>query len=199
MFKMLQRLLRGDKDTRAEDAAIASPAAPTSNAAFDTYKREAISLLVKRSPYLRPDSRETVIAHLNGDAPLPSDAEVLSVQEKKDMGLNTRQKIPRVLTQLLSEEGLACGRPAGVIGSIGLAAHMSATKMEKLRSLRNSQVCSGVRIVACETTGDTPCRWAASRKDKTLVLDDTLEKDRLEHCDQDPYCMGYYEAVIKEL
>lgn len=58
---------------------------------------------------------------------------------------------------------------------------------------------AGVKIVGCDSTGDTPCAWSVRNAGKVLPASEATEAQRRRECDCRPYCYGYYEAVIPDL
>ncbi len=162
------------------------------------YEERQIIELVNSSPYIRPDARAQVIDHLMRRIRLFDEDAFLTLEQKREMGLNTRQKIHSALPKLLSEEGMKCGRPSGVIGYIALAARMNASKHDSIIKISQPGLVAGVKIVACDCTGETPCAWAQRNAGKVLPATEETEAQRLRECDCSPYCMGYYEPVFPE-
>jgi hypothetical protein len=163
------------------------------------HHRDAIVYLVNHSNEIKPEARERVIAHIMRDTDLFTDGTLLTLDEKKQLGLNTRQKIHKVLTEVLAEPGLMGGGPAQVIPNISLAAHHSASNFGHLQRYEKSGVCDKVKYLGCDLGGEAPCKWGKSKQGKGVPIDAELEKERLHACDTEPYCKGYFEPIIKDL
>lgn len=173
--------------------------APANNSLPGPYEERLIIDLVHASPYIRPDTRHQVVDHLLQRKRLFEEHAFLTLEQKRELGLNTRQKIHRDLPAILSDEGLKCGRPADVIGEIGLAARMNTTKRDSILKMSKPGLVAGVKIVGCDTAGDTPCAWSRRNAEKVLPATEETEAQRLRECDCRPYCKGYYEAVIPDV
>lgn len=197
MFGKIAKALGFGQQAASAKAEGINPAS-TNAAQPSAYEERLIVELVQSSPYIRPDARTQVIDHLMRRKRLFEEDAFLTLEQKRELGLNTRQKIHSDLTRILSEEGLKCGRPSGVIGDLALAARMNTSKYESILQLSQPGLATGVKIVACDVHGDTPCAWARRNKSKVLPAALETEAQRLRECDCTPYCMGYYEPVFPD-
>lgn len=197
MFGKIAKALGFGQQTASAKAEGINPAS-TNAAQPSAYEERLIVELVQSSPYIRPDARTQVIDHLMRRKRLFEEDAFLTLEQKRELGLNTRQKIHSVLPRILSDEGMKCGRPSGVIGDIALAARMNASMHDSIIKMSKPGLVAGVKIVACDCTGETPCAWAQRNRGKVLPATEETEAQRLRECDCSPYCMGYYEAVFPE-
>jgi hypothetical protein len=172
---------------------------PATEASISADQLVLMTAKVNASANIEPVARQRVIDHLSGKTKLFETDDYLALEEKRAMGLNTRQKLHRDLTTVLSDTGLKCANPSAVVKELGLASYMDAQKMASITKLQATGVTKGVRIVACDAGGDKPCAWSKSNGRKVLPSSPETECERRKHCNAEPYCMGYYEAVLADL
>lgn len=112
---------------------------------------------------------------------LGDENDLLSVDEKKELGLNTRMKIPRYLSFALTDKGLHYkGRnPLSVFGLIPFKAnHIIALQNEILRSQD-----LGMTSMKISSVGDErDCDWCLSMKDKVAPVSLDFVNDVLSNC-----------------
>lgn len=197
MFRKLASALGFGQQAGNTTPAASVPSQGT-DASPGPYEESLIVELVQTSPYIRPDSRAQVVDHLMRRKRLFEEDAFLTLEQKRELGLNTRQKIHRDLPKILSDEGLKCGWPSGVIGDIGLAARMDTSKRNNIIKMGQPGLAAGVKIVACDTAGDTPCAWSRRNARKVLPATEETEAQRRRECDCKPYCKGYYEPVFPD-
>lgn len=172
---------------------------PSSETSVSADQLALITSRVNASAYIEPAARQRVIDHLTGKSKLFLTDDFLTLEEKRAMGLNTRQKLHRDLTTVLSAVGMKCDYPRAVVRELGLASVMDSQKMDSIIKLQASGVVKGVQIKGCDSGGDNPCAWSKGMARKVLPAGAETECERRKHCNTEPYCMGYYEAVLADL
>lgn len=204
MFKFLAKIFGAA--SKSEEAPLHSPkvvtaasGAPPTEAEISADQLALIITKVNSSVYIEQSARQRVINHLTGKSKLFQTDDYLALEEKRTMGLNTRQKLHRDLTTVLSSVGMKCANPTAVVKELKLASFMDAQKLTSITNIQSSGVTKGVRIVSCDVSGDTPCAWSKSNGRKILSASPETECQRRNHCNTEPYCMGYYEAVLADL
>lgn len=208
MLKFLAKLFGAANKTDGETRIVVTMASapktsfstsPPTDAPISADHLALITAKVNASAYIESAARQRVIDHLTGKTRLFETDDYLTLEEKRAMGLNTRQKLHRELTTVLSAVGMKCANPKAVVSELGLASVMDSQKMGSIIKLQASGVTKGVRIKGCDSGGDKPCAWSKGVARKVLPASAETECERRKHCNADPYCMGYYEAVLADL
>lgn len=148
---------------------------------------------ITRSTYIRSDAANVVLDHLTGKHDILRSGEKLSTDEKKRLGLNSRQSITRELIGVLSQSGMALPRPAGAIEDIWTRATLRRSRDEQIAALRQS----GVRSFAYESMGvETNCEWCNKNFGHTFSAgyDFATEADR--ECTCSPSARGFIRPIV---
>lgn len=117
----------------------------------------------------------------------------LTLEEKKELGLNTRRKYSRELINALTKKGLTAENPNILLENIWLAAFHKVSRKYELQRLKDLGV-KYVQILDCNDERD--CK--AIKKCKKRWLIDEVPELPLPNCNAD-YCRCSYIADEKEL
>ena len=124
----------------------------------------------------------------------PFDKEdVLSLEEKKALGLNTRRKYSRELINGLTEKGIAAENPNDLLKNLFMQSCGKVSRKYELARLKELGL-KYVQIIDCEDARD--CK-AVKRCKKRWLIDEVPELP-LSGCDAE-YCRCQYVADEKEM
>ena len=116
----------------------------------------------------------------------------LTLEEKKELGLNTKRKYSRELINGLTEKGLAAENPNVLVENIWLANMHKVSRKYKLQELKDAGF-KYVRILDCNDARD--CKAVKLCK-KRWPIDEVPELP-LPNCDA-PYCRCMYISDVKD-
>lgn len=149
------------------------------------YKTEiANSALVKES------GREAVLRDFLHEVKLQN-GELLSLEEKRSLGINTRLKITQALYDVLTPAGLEFG-PKKVLESLYLKATFDHNRHRDIARMKNL----GIKQYSPMSCGDNrDCDWCASMDGKPISVEVDFVQLIKEHCTCD-YCRCVLQAKI---
>jgi hypothetical protein len=165
---------------------VSTHSAPSKKSESDYFLRE-----LKKCPYIKIESHETVLRHFRHEKSLTKTDNKLTADEKKIMGLNPRLSITKELIEVLTEEGLALENPKQALEDI----YNKAT-IEKLRDesfLKAKKI--GVKKFKFIAMLGECCDWCTQNNEKLHGLD--ILKLLNSGCTCKPYCKGYIEPQIE--
>ncbi|WP_085747312.1 hypothetical protein [Pseudomonas sp. R45(2017)] len=143
-----------------------------------TYYKTEIS----NSPFVKESGREAVLRDFLNEVKL-KDGKLLSLEEKRSLGINTRLKITRELYEVLTPAGLELG-PKKVLESLYLKAtfdHNRRREVARMKSL-------GIKQYSPLSCGDNrDCDWCTSMNGKLLSVEVDFVQLIKENCTCD-YC-----------
>ena len=134
-------------------------------------------------PFTRIDSSRA----LAGDT-------LLTLEEKRTLGLNTRAKYTREFIDCCNPETFAEADPRDVIGTITLRAYHRIHQAESLRELKGTGIVRAVKITISGSPLDA-CENAIKESARTFSLDNAPELP-LPGCDAE-VCMCDYTPILK--
>lgn len=183
--KLISRLLgRGAGSTKGEET-LKTPS-DTSQADIETYYIEEIAA----SPYIKKSGRNTVLNDFLQKTKL-SAGELLSLQEKKALGLNTRFKITRGQYDALTVEGVNLS-PKRVLEAVCLRATFNYNRHRDIARMKGI----GITQYSPMSCGDSrDCEWCASMNGKVLAIDVDFVQLIKENCTCD-YCRCVVQAKL---
>ena len=142
-------------------------------------------------PYIKVEAREKVLDHLRHKVSLLKTGNKLTLEEKKELGVNPRLSITKEFLEVLTVEGLALSNPKQMLEDI----YNKAT-IEKLRddSFAKS-IKIGIKQYTLEGALSDSCKWCKDSNGKKFGLD-IMDKLK-ENCECKPYSKCYIAPVIK--
>lgn len=178
-------------NTAAKPASVSSaPEAPEvaekSPPEIVTYYKTEIA----NSPFVKESGREAVLSDFLHEVKL-KDGELLTLEEKRSLGINTRLKITRELYEVLTPAGLEFG-PKKVLESLYLKAtfdhnrHRDIARMKGLGIKQYSPMCCG---------DNRDCGWCTSMDGKLISVEVDFVELIKENCTCD-YCRCVLQAKI---
>ena len=150
------------------------------------YYREEIA----NSPFIKESGREAVLRDFLHEVKL-KDGELLSLEEKRSLGINPRLKITRELYEVLTPEGVEFG-PKKALEPLYLKAtfnHNRHRDIARMKTLRVTQYSP----MSCGDGRD--CEWCASMDGKLISVDVDFVKLIKDNCSCD-YCRCGLRAKI---
>lgn len=145
---------------------------------------------IANSPFVKESGREAVLKDFLHEVKL-KDGELLTLEEKRDLGINTRLKITRELYEVLTPEGIEFG-PKRVLEPLYLKAtfnHNRHREIAKMKSIGVTQYSS----MACGDNSD--CEWCTSMDGKLISVEVDFVQLIKENCTCD-YCRCVLQAKI---
>lgn len=188
MFKMIFSKLF---NTAAKTASVSSaPETPEvvqkSQPEIVTYYKTEIS----NSPFVKESGREAVLRDFLHEVKL-KDGELLSLEEKRSLGINTRLKITRELYEVLTPAGLEFG-PKKVLESLYLKATFDHNRHREIARMKDL----GIKQYSPMSCGDNrDCDWCTSMDGKLISVEVDFVQLIKENCTCD-YCRCALQAKI---
>jgi hypothetical protein len=169
--------------------------APESNQSKE-YVEDNIEALFEKEliacPYIKSEYYENVILHLTHKKSLFKTENLLSVEEKKILGLNTRVGFTKEFVAVLTKAGMELQNPKIMLEEIYSKVTIGKSVSDSIqKSLR-----AGVKKFTLELTGGgDSCEWCVSNTGKEFGTDvlDVVNKN----CTCKPYTASYIDPVIK--
>jgi hypothetical protein len=148
---------------------------------------------IMRSMHIKPDAANVVMDHMTGKIDILRSGEKLSADEKKSLGLNSRQSITRELIGVLSQSGMALSRPASAIEDIWIRANHRRSRDEQLVKLRRA----GVRSFVYESSGvETDCAWCNKNYGRTFPASHDIGAEEDRECTCSPCAQSYLRPIV---
>lgn len=149
------------------------------------YKKE-----IANSPFVKESGRDAVLRDFLHEVKL-KDGELLSLEEKRSLNINTRLKITRELYEVLTPAGIEFG-PKKVLESLYLKAifdHNRHRDIARMKSL-------GIKQYSPMSCGDNrDCDWCTSMDGKLISVEVDFVQLIKENCTCD-YCRCVLQAKI---
>lgn len=151
-----------------------------------TYYKAEIS----NSPFVKESGREAVLRDFLHEVKL-KDGELLSLEEKRSLGINTRLKITRELYEVLTPAGLEFG-PKKVLESLYLKATFDHNRHSAIARIKSA----GFKHYSPMSCGDNrDCDWCTSMDGKLISVEVDFVQLIKENCTCD-YCRCVLQAKI---
>ena len=150
----------------------------------------------EKIPELMAKLRKGIVpfARVNSDRALAGDL-LLTLEEKRTLGLNTRAKYTREFIDCCNPERLAEEDPRGVVGTITLRAYHRVHQASSLREFKRTGFVRAVKITIVGSPLDA-CQSAIKKSKRSYPLDDAPELP-LPGCDAE-VCMCDYTPILKK-
>lgn len=113
--------------------------------------------------------------------PLGDDSDILSLDEKKELGLNPRVKYQRYLTFLLTDKGLHY-QNGNIKGILMLAVHKAKNIISLQEDIIRSQGIGLTRMKVMPVGDERDCDWCLSMKNKIVPVSLDFVDEVLDNC-----------------
>lgn len=151
-----------------------------------TYYKTEIS----NSPFVKESGREAVLRDFLHEVKL-KDGALLSLEEKRSLGINTRLKITRELYEVLTPAGLEFG-PKKALESLYLKATFDHNRHRDIARMKGL----GIKQYSPMSCGDNrDCDWCTSMDGKPISVEVDFVQLIKENCTCD-YCRCVLQAKI---
>lgn len=151
-----------------------------------TYYKAEIS----NSPFVKESGRDAVLRDFLHEVKL-KDGELLSLEEKRSLGINTRLKITRELYEALTPAGLEFG-PKKVLESLYLKATFDHNRHREIARMKGL----GIKQYSPMSCGDKrDCDWCTAMNGKLISVEVDFVQLIKENCTCD-YCRCSLQAEI---
>lgn len=113
--------------------------------------------------------------------PIGDDSDILSLDEKKELGLNPRVKYQRYLTFLLTDKGLHY-QNGNIKGILMLAVHKAKNIISLQEDIIRSQGIGLTRMKVMPAGDERDCDWCLSMKNKIVPVSLDFVGEVLDNC-----------------
>ncbi|MFV3380295.1 hypothetical protein [Pseudomonas sp. NY15354] len=145
---------------------------------------------ISNSPFIKESGRDAVLRDFLHEVKL-KDGALLSIEEKRSLGINTRLKVTRELCDVLTPAGLAFG-PTNVLQSLYLKATFDHNRHRDIARMKSL----GIKEFSPMSCGDNrDCDWCASMNGKLISVEVDFVQLIKENCTCD-YCRCVLKAKI---
>jgi hypothetical protein len=185
MLKVIQRLFSKNKGQQPEGMALAA----------NNYERsteEYFYAEVENCPYFKAEFKHSVLDHLLHKKSLNKTGNNLTVEEKRDLGINTRLSITKELAQVLSSEGLSLDNPKV---ALEVMYYRVTTSKAMIDNFVRAQKIGIKKFKFLASDDGSECDWCRSNSDREFGLD-ILEQIKTQ-CRCSPYSKCVVNPVIE--
>ena len=145
---------------------------------------------IENSPFIKESGREAVLKDFLHEVKL-KDGELLSLEEKRALGINPRLKVTRELYEVLTPEGVEHG-PKKVLEPLYHKATFNHNRHRNIARMKSAGI-SQYAPISCGDGRD--CTWCTSMDGKLVSVDVDFVQLIKENCTCD-YCRCYLQAEI---
>lgn len=156
-----------------------------SNPRFQRIAREELA----KCPYIRKEAIESVFLYILDQQKLFETKTPLSVEEKRDLGVNTRLKITKEMVAVLTTEGLQSHYPAEIVPNLWRSTTFRYRRIMDVERLRNMQLCETVKFQG--VMGLDSCEWCKKVEGKSFDINEDIDRLLEDNCKCEPYWKGY--------
>jgi hypothetical protein len=148
---------------------------------------------IKKSPFLKKETHNLVLEHLLGKCDILKTSNKLSTDDKKALGINTRQSITKELVSVLNEKGIDEPNPKQVIVDILNRARITKSRFD---SYEKSKKIPGIQFKLMSSGGGMgDCEWCVSKQNK-ILSDEDIMFFLANRCDCEPYSYCYIDPIL---
>ncbi|MEW9857876.1 hypothetical protein [Pseudomonas putida] len=145
---------------------------------------------ISNSPFIKESGRDAVLRDFLHEVKL-KDGALLSIEEKRSLGINTRLKVTRELCDVLTPAGLAFG-PTKVLEPLYLKATFDHNRHRDIARMKGL----GIKQYSPMSCGDNrDCDWCASMDGKLFSVEVDFVQLIKENCTCE-YCRCVLQAKI---
>lgn len=132
---------------------------------------------INNTTYIKPDQHEVVLKALLAGEQLQT-GKVLTADEKRELGINTRFKVHEGQVQSLTHDGLAFG-PLNVLSIIQLRAEGRLARINQVRQLKEAGFKAFQMLSPAD---DRECDWCKKQNEIELPIDTDIDKLYQRNC-----------------
>lgn len=147
---------------------------------------------IKKSKYLKQEKTDIVMKHLSNEIDLLKSDNILSVEEKKELGINPRLKLTKEYIGVLSEDGIRLEYPREVLKNIYLRATFKKLREEEYLKFQALKITK----IKLKTAGVEECDWCKNMQKKEFLSNEEIRCFINNECQCVPYSKCYLEPVI---
>jgi hypothetical protein len=146
---------------------------------------------IDSSPYIKDEYKEILLRHFQHKINLHKSGSTLNSEEKKEIGLNTREAISSSFSNILTKDGLSLKKPKYTVKLMYLKATIEHSRDIGFHKAVNAQL----RKFTIITTDDKCCSWCKNHERK--VFDKTVLEQFKENCECIPYSKTMIHPVVR--
>lgn len=150
---------------------------------------------VENSIYLKSEGKQAVLDHLSGKIDILKSSNVLSLEDKRSLGINTRLKITRELVAVLNDAGLNLDHPAAVITEMWVRATLRKSRHDKLERLRSGNIFKKFKLMSCGDGND--CLWCKEMQTREFDVQFEIESAISSNCRCAQHCKCIIQPIIE--
>jgi len=160
---------------------------------YDLTEDESFQKELDISPYIKKESHDMVMKHLTRSLDINKTGNKLSVNEKKELGLNSRLSITKELIETLTAQGLAHENPKIILDAIFYNVTFKISRNKKLNSLSSVGV---KEIMLLGTNDESDCEWCDSMQDQKVPITTDVNELIKINCKCKRWCRLVIQPVI---
>lgn len=155
----------------------------------DVNEKDPLKAELKKCTFIRDDMKETAYRALSGEIDLFKDKDLLSLEEKKALGMNARLKLTRDFVGILNMEGLSLKNPKESFFNITTKLTLNELLVSQIDDAKRL----GIKKLKLLPAGDErDCSWCQGVKGKTFGTNDKIIKMIEDNCT----CADYSRITI---
>jgi hypothetical protein len=159
---------------------------------FEKSQDEVFHSWLEQSKCFKEDQYEVVLRHLNSEIDLNKLGTKLTVEQKRELGFNTRVAITDALVNVLSEKGLAVSNPKDELAKIYYRGTFEYRRLEDIQEL----IRLDVEEVTYQVAGDErDCIWCKANNGLKFRVSDEINEIIKTNCTCD-WNRSFLAAVI---
>lgn len=144
---------------------------------------------------INKNNASIILDHLLRKKDILRTQNILSVNEKKSLGINTRLSITKELVEVLNAEGLKTHYPKSIISNLYHRAFFAKSRHDNMKKFRSSVSINKVILIS-SGGGGGDCDWCKLNQNIEFSVHKPIEKLIDENCNCDPYCYCYIQPII---
>ena len=154
--------------------------------------REYFLTELRENKFIKQESHEAVLKHLTHDVSLTKTGTILTIEEKKALGLNTRLSITKELLEVLTPEGMTLSNPKMLLEEIYNKATITKSKDDSFAKSINA----GIKKFTLHEPGDSSeCYWC--KNNFGIEHGPNLLQVIRENCECKPYSKCFISPIIE--
>lgn len=134
---------------------------------------------INHSQYFQDSDHDLVLNHLKNKVNLNKLGEKLSVEQKKELGINTRLTITKSLVGVLSKKGLSLPDPKDALKRVYYRATFEHRKLEDLERMESLSI-KEFKYFTCQDERD--CTWCSKNHGAIYPVSGAIIDDINENC-----------------
>jgi hypothetical protein len=180
---------------RGLEQAFVLKRAPEEAAEYENSLRQAFVAAIQNSPHVKPSGQQAVLAYLMHETKdLLTTGTLLTAEEKKALGYNSRSKITHESLAVLTQEAIEAGlTPGEVIHAL----YIFVTRKHQHFSNMSGMKQAGIKryVVMVVGTGQE-CAWCKSMNGKKLEISQDFQSMAELNCTNCPPCIYAVKPIL---